>query len=96
MYQESINTVPGTADGCRSFMRRRGSDKGLCIGDAETMPTPGVFDRSPIAIRRGYNILVRRRDMRIVYTNTQGTPRGNDNLTGAQLLANIRRVIAGG
>ena len=83
----------GTAESCRSFFTQAGSDLGICVGDGETMPTPGVFDDSGFAIARGFDMLVRRSDMRILYTSNHGTPNGNQNLTGAQLLAEIRRVL---
>jgi hypothetical protein len=83
----------GTAQACRSFMRSMGSDKGLCVGDGQTEPMPGVFDNSMFAIGRGFDMVVRRSDMKIIFTASHGTPRGNQNLTGAQLLAEIRRLL---
>lgn len=87
---------PGSADDCRAFMSGRGSTMGICVGDAETMPTPRVWDRSPFAIGRGFDILMRRSDMRIEWVSTHGTPGGNDNLTGQQVLEEVRRFASGG
>ena len=57
------------------------------------MPTAGVFDNSPFAVGRGFDILVRRSDMRILWVSTHGTPTGNDNLTGQQVLEEIRGFL---
>jgi hypothetical protein len=86
---------PGTAQACRTFMNapQRDSDQGWCVGDGQTMPTAGVFDDSPFSIARGFDMLVERSTMRILYTTSHGTPQGNDNLTGAELLAELRRVL---
>jgi hypothetical protein len=80
----------GTAESCRAFMDARGSDKGICVGDGETMPNPGVWDRSPFAIGRGFDIMVRRSDMKIGWVSTHGTPGGNENLTQQELLQAIQ------
>lgn len=56
------------------------------------MPNPGTFDNSPFALARGFDIIVRRSDMRIVWVSTHGTTSGNDNLTGAQVLTEVRRI----
>lgn len=82
----------GTAESCRSFMNSRGSDKGLCVGDGETMPTAGVWDRSPFAIGRGFDIIMKRSDMEILWVSTHGTPAGNDNLTGTDVLNQVRAI----
>jgi hypothetical protein len=81
----------GTADACRRFVDSQGSDAGWCVGDGETEPMPGVWDDSPFARGRGTDVLVRRSDMRIVWTSNHGTPRGNENLTGEQVLEEVRR-----
>ena len=83
----------GTAMSCRAFMDARGSDKGICVGDGETMPTAGVWDRSPFAIGRGFDIMLRRSDMKIGWLSTHGTPGGNENLTGAELLEEVRAFV---
>ena len=86
----------GTADRCRDYIRSISGDVGLCVGDSETRPMADAFGDSDIAIGRGYDVLVRRSDMKVVYATTHGTPGGNETLTGQQLLDNIRRVISGG
>lgn len=93
VLEEDTSFAAGTAEGCRTFMNGRGSDKGWCVGDGQTQPTPGVFDSSMFSIARGFDMLVRRSDMRILYTTSHGTPQGNDNLTGPELLDAVRAVI---
>jgi hypothetical protein len=82
--------VPGTALDCRNFVDGQGSDKGLCAGDGETQPTAGIFDSSPFSVGRGIDMLVRRADMEIVFAAAHGTPGGNDNYTGQELLGFIQ------
>lgn len=86
---------PGTAELCRAFMDSRGSTAGWCVGDGETMPMAGVFDTSPFSLARGFDIIVPRGSMEIVYSTNHGTPAGNENLTGEELLAIIQMVAAG-
>ena len=82
--------VDGTAESCRSFMNGSGSDNGLCVGDGETMPVPGTFDDSPFAIGRGIDMIVQRSTMKILWAVGHGTPAGNANLTGEQVLEVVR------
>ena len=80
----------GTAELCRETMNRLGSDKGWCVGDYETVPTPGTFDESPFSERRGFDILVERESMKVVFSTSHGTPDGNENIDGEELLEVIR------
>jgi hypothetical protein len=84
--------VPGTAEECRNFVDAMGSSLGWCVGDGETIPMPGTFDDSPFSIGRGFDIIVPRGTMEIVYTTNHGTPDGNENITGEELLAQIQMV----
>jgi len=94
VLEQDSRLRPGTATSCRQVIGRQlGSDQGLCVGDGQTEPMAGVFDASPFSIRRGFDMLVRRSDMRILYTTSHGTPAGNQNLTGPQLVAELRRII---
>lgn len=90
VLEADSSTNPGTAESCRRFVDSKGSTSGLCVGDGQTMPLPLTFDRSPFAEGRGFDILVRRSDMRIIYLTTHGTPGGNENLRAAELLEAIR------
>ncbi len=83
---------PATAADCRSFMDAMGSSEGLCVGDGETEPTPGVWARSPFAVGRGFDLLVERASMRVRWVSPFGTPAGNENLDGAAVLEEVRRL----
>ena len=89
---EDASRRPGTAENCRSFLANRGSDNGICVGDSETMPAAYVFRDSPFAAGRGIDLVVRRSDMRVLFASDHGTPSGNDNLTGTQLLNELRTL----
>lgn len=93
VLEQNRSFQAGTADSCRTFVRSIGSMRGLCVGDGQTEPTPGVFDNSPFSVRRGFDMLVRRSDMQIVWTTNHGTPGGNDNLSAAELLMQIRAAV---
>jgi hypothetical protein len=86
---------PGTPEGCRNFVDAQGSNLGWCVGDAQTMPVPGTFDNSPFSIARGFDIVVVRETMKIVYSTNHGTTNGNENITGEELLAQIQAIAAG-
>ena len=83
---------PGTAQTCRDFVDSQGSTLGWCVGDGDTMPNPGTFDNSPFSIGRGFDIIVPRGSMTIEYTTSHGTPNGNENITGEELLAEIEMI----
>jgi hypothetical protein len=93
VLEQDTSFQGGTAQSCRTFMNGRGSDKGWCVGDGETMPVAGVFDDSPFSISRGFDILVDRATMKILFASSHGTPSGNENLSGQELLDEVRRVL---
>lgn len=94
VMEQTAASAPGTADNCYSFMDQLGSTQGLCVGDSQTQPTPGTFDTSPFSIARGFDILVPRASMKVVFTTNHGTTSGNDNLTGPELLVEIQALAA--
>ncbi len=85
---------PGTAERCRDFMDGRGSEAGWCVGDGETVPEPGVWDESPFSVGRGFDIIVPRGSMEIVFTTNHGTPNGNENLDGDAVLDAVIEAVA--
>ena len=85
----------GLANDCRSYMDAKGSTQGWCVGDGETQPMPGTFDESPFSIERGFDMIVVRETMQVVYTTTHGTTGGNENIDGEALLAEVQAVVAG-
>ena len=84
--------VAGTATTCRQFMDGYGSEVGLCVGDGQTEPEAGTFDSSPFSVYRGFDMIVTRDDMVVQFDSSHGT--GDENLTGAELKAEIEAVLA--
>ena len=86
---------PGTAELCDGVLDDLGGgDQGLCVGDAETEPVAGVFDESPFSVYRGFDMILPRTTMEILWTSSHGTPEGNENPTGEEVLDAVRQVIA--
>lgn len=83
---------PGTAENCQEFLNNLGSSQGWCVGDSQTMPVPGSFDDSPFSLQRGFDIIVTRSDMEIRYATNHGTTSGNENISGAELLAEVQAI----
>jgi hypothetical protein len=83
---------PGTAQGCRNLVDSLGSTHGWCVGDGDTQPVPGTFDNSPFSIERGFDIVLPTQTMVIEYATNHGTPQGNENITGEELLAQIQAI----
>lgn len=83
----------GTATLCRDTLDDLGSDDGWCVGDSQTSPTPGTFDNSPFSIGRGFDLIVQRDTMELLWTSSHGTPSGNENLTGADVLAQVQAFV---
>jgi hypothetical protein len=92
VMEQAPNNAPGTADNCYDFMNLQGSTKGWCVGDSQTQPVPGVFDDSPFSIARGFDILVTRSTMVVEFSTNHGTTGGNENITGAELLAEVQAL----
>jgi hypothetical protein len=84
----------GTADNCMSTLDALGDPQvGWCVGDDETNPAPDAFDDSPFSIGRGFDMLVPRQTMEIVYTTSHGTPGGNENPSGQDVLEAVRAAL---
>ena len=95
VLEETSGGVPGTADLCMDAMDVLGDpSQGWCVGDAETEPEPGVFDDSPFSVYRGFDMILPRTTMEILWTTSHGTPAGNENLEGDEVLAAVEQVIA--
>lgn len=91
VIEEVRLSTPGLYEHCAEFNDDiSGTQVGWCVGDGETQPEPGVFDDSPFSRARGFDILVDRSTMEIVLTTNHGTTGGNDNISGEELLAEIR------
>ena len=85
VLEADTSLSPGTAIACRNYVDGKGSEKGICVGDGETAPFAGIFDDSPFSVGRGFDMIVRRSDMEIVFASSHGSPGGNDNYSGADL-----------
>lgn len=95
VLEQDYSFDPGTAEACRSIMDRLESTVGWCVGDDETEPKSGTFDKSPFSEARGFDIIVPRGSMEIVWTSSHGTPSGNENLSGEEVLEAVREVVEG-
>lgn len=85
----------GTAESCDNILDILGSkDQGWCVGDGETEPEAGTFDTSPFSLYRGFDMVVPTSTMRVEFTTSHGTPNGNENITGADVLAAVQEVLA--
>ena len=93
LEQTAFGGSPNSAD-CRSTMDFLGSDTGWCVGDGSTVPTPGTFDNSPFSINRGFDMIVERESMEIVWENSHGTGSGQDNPSAADVLAAVEDAVA--
>ena len=94
VLEQDTRREPGTAEACREFMEYHGSSVGWCVGDSQTMPQAGTFDESPFSVGRGFDIIVPRESMTIVFTTNHGTPSGNENPTGEDVLNAVREAAA--
>jgi hypothetical protein len=97
VLEQSQFAEPGTAELCVEVLGLLGSvDKGWCVGDSQTGPESYAFDESEIAMQRGFDLIVDRTTMEIVWTSTHGTPSGNENLDGEAVLAAVKESVNGG
>ena len=83
----------GTAAVCATTMEELGATQGWCVGDDQTKPDADVFDTSEFSDGRGFDLIVPRSTMQIVFSTSHGTPSGNENLTGEEVLAEVKRVV---
>ena len=65
---------------------------GWCVGDAQTMPTERAFDNSPFSFFRGFEMILPRETMVVEFASAHGST-GGDNLSGEQLLEEVRAVV---
>lgn len=85
---------PGTRRLCDELFDIEGSVSGICVGDNQTQPEAGTFDDSPFSIERGFDMIVERETMQVVWASTHGTTRGNENLSGAEVLSAVEEAVA--
>ncbi|MEN0061094.1 MAG: hypothetical protein AAGA48_03035 [Myxococcota bacterium] len=83
-----------TAQECYERFQNQDSTKGWCVGDGETLPVAGTFDNSPLAVNRGFDIIVDRRSMTIVWDSSHGSTAGNDNPSAQDVLEAVQAAVA--
>lgn len=94
VLEEDVSGAPGTAASCDASMTELGvGPVGWCVGDGQTEPVPGTFDDSPFSVDRGFDMIVVRQTMQIVWSSSHGSPAGNDNPSGDEVLDRVRQVI---
>lgn len=94
VLQQDFDRTLGTRARCDELFDREGSDRGICVGDNQTRPDRGTFDDSPFAMQRGYDFLVDRQTMEIVWNTTHGTTSGNENISGTEVLSAVEEAVA--
>lgn len=96
VLEQSAGNEPGTAARCVEFMTDEavGAPTGWCVGDSQTLPEAGEFDDSPFSRGRGFDIIVPTATMVIEEATDHGTPAGNENLEGPDILRLVEEVIA--
>jgi len=95
VLEQGSGFTDGTAENCIDTMEALGATQGWCVGDDESLPAPDVFDDSEFAIGRGFDLIVPRSTMTIDWVSTHGTPSGNDNLDGDDVLQAVEDIIGG-
>ena len=95
VLEQDFDGEPGTASECIEALHRIDVTEGWCVGDAQTIPEAGLFDDSPFSVGRGFDIIVSRKTMVVEFTTNHGTPSGNDNPSGEDVLEAVKDVIAG-
>ncbi len=84
---------PGTMETCVEVMGELGATQGWCVGDGQTMPTPGVFDNSPFSVDRGFDMVVTVEAMEILWVSSHGSPSGNDNLDANDVVDAVQAAV---
>lgn len=93
VLEQDVRQQPGTAALCMETMDALDSERGWCVGDAQTQPVAGAFDDSPFSVARGFDMIVSRRTMQIVWTSSHGSPSGNENLDAEDVLAAVQTAV---
>lgn len=94
VLEQNQNNAPGTAELCEITMGYFNATQGWCVGDSQTEPLQYAFDTSPFSVYRGFDMIVPRSDMTIVFESSHGSPSGNENLSGEELLEAVKAAVA--
>ncbi len=94
VLEQDENVEPGTAALCMPVMDEIGSeDQGWCVGDSEALPVAYPFDDSPFAENRGFDMIVARSTMEVVWVSTHGSGSANENLEGSDVYAAVLEAL---
>lgn len=85
---------PGTVETCDEQRGSLGFDAGYCVGDGLTEPEAGTFDTSPFSESRGFDMIVDRESMEIVWVSSHGSTPGNENPSAADVLQAVQDAVA--
>ncbi len=85
---------PGTTETCNEQRISLGFDAGYCVGDGLTEPGEAVFDDSPFSVARGFDMIIDRETMEIVWVSSHGSTPGNENPSGEDVLQAVRDAVA--
>lgn len=95
VLEQSRSFGAANAETCRNELAALGADTGLCVGDDQTEPEAGLFDHSPFAEGRGFEMFVRRNTMVVEFEAAHGsTTPGGEEFDVDGLLAVLRRLNA--
>jgi len=95
VLEKGIQVEDGTADLCYELLGTNGgSTAGYCVGDDQTQPVAGTFDDAPFSVNRGFDLIVNRRTMKVVWESSHGSVAGNDNPSADEVLAAVEAAVA--
>ncbi len=94
VLQADVRRNPGTRALCDDLFDNEGSERGICVGDNQTRPEAGTFSDSPFTFNRGFDMIVDRQTMEIVWTTSHGTTSGSENISGAAVLDAVEAAVA--
>ncbi len=95
VLEADASQTPGTVESCMDVMDDLGSPTaGWCVGDGQTLPRAGTFDDSPFSEKRGFEMIVSRETMEVLWSSSHGSTSGNENLDGDDVLAAVEDAVA--
>jgi hypothetical protein len=94
VLEADASQTPGTVESCTDVMDELGDPKtGWCVGDGQTLPSAGSFDDSPFSEKRGFEMIVSRQTMEVLWSSSHGSTSGNENLDGDDVLAAVEAAV---
>lgn len=94
VLEADASQTPGTVESCTEVMDELGDpSRGWCVGDGQTLPSAGAFDDSPFSEKRGFEMIVSRETMEVLWDSSHGSTSGNENLDGDDVLAAVEDAV---